>query len=118
MVNIYIEIKTMSKIIKITENQLKMLVTEGSKNKSEYEVYHKTYTSAINSALEYAEKKGYTYDKEETFREIGVGPRKPDEGKTNRFTISLKKDDKEQKKALHIQVYGMKERYELNCYIN
>jgi hypothetical protein len=118
MVNIYIEIKTMSKIIKITENQLKMLVTEGAKNKSEYEVYHKTYTSAINSALEYAEKKGYTYDKEETASEIGLGPRKPDEGKTNRFTISLKKDGKEQKKSLHIQVYGMKERYELNCYIN
>ena len=47
-----------------------------------------------------------------------MGPRKPDEGKTNRITISLKKNDKEQKKSLHIQVYGMKEKYELNCYIN
>jgi hypothetical protein len=90
-------------------------INESKKND---DVYHKTYTSAINSALEYAEKKGYTYDKEEVAREIGMGPRKPKDGDTNRFTISLKKDDKEQKKSLHIQVYGMKETYELNCYIN
>ena len=47
-----------------------------------------------------------------------MGPKKPKEGDTNRFSISLKKDDKEQKKSLNIQVYGMKETYELNCYIN
>jgi hypothetical protein len=90
-------------------------INESKKND---DVYHKTYTSAINAALEYAEKRGYTYDKEEVAREIGMGPRKPKDGDTNRFTISLKKDDKEQKKSLHIQVYGMKETYELNCYIN
>jgi hypothetical protein len=89
-----------------------------SESKKNDDVYHKTYTSAINTALEYAEKRGYTYDKEEVAREIGMGPRKPKDGDTNRFTISLKKDDKEQKKSLHIQVYGMKETYELNCYIN
>jgi hypothetical protein len=90
-------------------------INESRKNDK---VYHKTYTSAINTALEYAEKKGYTYDRDEVAREIGMGPRKPKDGDTNRFTISLKKDDKEQKKSLHIQVYGMKETYELNCYIN
>jgi hypothetical protein len=90
-------------------------INESKKND---EVYHKTYTSAINSALDYAEKRGFTYDKDEVAREIGMGPRKPKDGDTNRFTISLKKEDKEQKKSLHIQVYGMKERYELNCYIN
>jgi hypothetical protein len=104
--------------ILVTEKQLKMLMNESVKNKNEYDVYHKTYTSAINDALDYAEKKGYTYDQEEVSREIGMGPRKPDEGKTNRITISLKKNDKEQKKSLHIQVYGMKEKYELNCYIS
>jgi hypothetical protein len=90
-------------------------INESRKND---EVYHRTYTSAINTALEYAERKGFTYDRDEVAREIGMGPRKPKEGDTNRFTISLKKDDKEQKKSLHIQVYGMKETYELNCYIN
>jgi hypothetical protein len=92
-------------------------INEGKSDNS-YEIYHKSYTSAINAALDYAEKKGYTYDKEETADKIGAGPKKPSEGKTNRFTITLKKDDKEQKKALHIQVYGMGEKYELNCYIN
>ena len=91
-------------------------VNESKKNNDD--VYHKSYTSAVNAALEYAEKKGYTYDQEEVASEIGLGPKKPKEGDTNRFTISLKKDDKEQKKALHIQIYGMKEKYELNCYIN
>ena len=92
-------------------------VNEEKSSKS-YDDYHKTYTSAINTALDYAEKRGYTYDEEEVAREIGMGPRKPSEGNTNRFTISLKKNEKEQKKSLHIQVYGMKENYELNCYIN
>ena len=91
-------------------------VNESKKDNDD--IYHKTYTSAINAGLEYAEKKGYTYDQEKVASEIGMGPKKPKEGDTNRFTISLKKDDKEQKKALHIQVYGMKEKYELNCYIN
>jgi len=92
-------------------------INEGKSDNS-YEIYHKSYTSAINAALDYAEKKGYTYDKEETANKIGAGPKKPSDGKTNRFTITLKKDDKEQKKALHIQVYGMGEKYELNCYIS
>lgn len=90
-------------------------INEGIKN---YDVYHRTYTSAIKTALNYAEKKGYVYDEDEVAEKIGFGPRKPREGDTNRFSISLKKDDKLQKKSLHIQVYGMKETYELNCYIN
>lgn len=83
----------------------------------EYQVYHNSYTSAVNTALEYAEKQGYTYDKEETFNKIGLGDRKPQEGVTNKITITLYKDGKEQKKALQIQVYGMGHRYELNAYI-
>jgi hypothetical protein len=94
----------------------KKSITEIKNNN--FETYHKTYTSAINDALDYAEKKGYTYDNDEVFTKIAMGPKKPKEGDTNRFSISLKKDDKEQKKSLNIQVYGMKETYELNCYIN
>jgi hypothetical protein len=86
-------------------------------NESNYQVYHNSYTSAVNAALEYAEKQGYSYDKEEAFTTIGTGPRKPDDGKTNKFTITLYKDGKEQKKALQIQIYGMGNKYELNSYI-
>jgi len=105
-------------------------------NEGKYTVYHKSYTSAINTALEWAEKQGYEYDKEETASTIGMGPKKPSEGKTNRFSISLTKGGKPQRKALHIQVYNMgtfkrnsdgsqtrslyggNNEYELNAYIS
>ena len=85
--------------------------------KSDYEVYHKSYTSAIEAARNYAEKKGYEINDDDAFTKIGVGPRKPSPGKTNRFSIELTKGGKPQKKMLHIQVYGMKNSYELNAYI-
>jgi ferredoxin-thioredoxin reductase catalytic subunit len=85
--------------------------------KSDYEVYHKSYTSAIQAAKEYAEKKGYEINDDDSFRQIGMGPRKPSEGKTNKFSIELSKDGKVQRKKLQIQVYGMKNSYELNAYI-
>jgi len=71
--------------------KLASLLKEGK-----YQVYHKTYTSAINTALEYAEKQGYEYDKEETASKIGMGPKKPSDGKTNRFSIELTKNGKPQ----------------------
>ena len=82
--------------------KLASLLKEGK-----YQIYHKTYTSAINTALEYAEKQGYEYDKEETASKIGMGPKKPSDGKTNRFSIQLTKNGKPQRKQLHIQVYNM-----------
>ena len=86
-------------------------------NEAKYEVYHNSYTSAINAAREYAEKQGYTINDDDSFTKIGMGPRKPSEGKTNKFSIELSKDGKVQRKQLQIQVYGMKTKYELNCYI-
>lgn len=97
-----------------TESRLSL---KNAMNEAKFEVYHKTYTSAINTAREYAEKQGYEINNDDAFTKIGVGPKKPSEGKTNRFSIELAKDGKPQKKMLHIQVYGMKNSYELNCYI-
>jgi hypothetical protein len=111
--------QTPSTIHPSDKKELAVVVLEGVVNegKPNYEVYHKSYTSAIQSALDYAKKEGYDYDEEEVAREIGMGPRKPSEGKTNKFHINLTKNFKEQKKMLHIQVYGMKNSYELNAYI-
>ena len=92
--------------------KLKNLIKEAT-----LQVYHNTYTSAIEHAIEYAEKKGFEVDKDDLFTKVGVGPKKPSEGKTNRFSIELTKDGKPQRKQLHIQVYGMKTKYELNCYV-
>jgi len=86
-------------------------------NEAKYEVYHNSYTSAIQAAKEYAEKQGYTINDDDSFTKIGLGPKKPSEGKTNRFSIELSKDGKVQRKMLQIQVYGMRTKYELNCYI-
>jgi hypothetical protein len=91
--------------------------SESKINEAKYEVYHNSYTSAISAAKEYAEKQGYTINDDDSFTKIGLGPRKPSEGKTNRFSIELSKDGKVQRKMLQIQVYGMRNKYELNCYI-
>jgi hypothetical protein len=91
--------------------------SESVVNEAKFEVYHDSYTSAINTAREWAEKQGYTINDDDAFTKIGMGPRKPSEGKTNKFSIELSKDDKVQRKQLHIQVYGMRTKYELNCYI-
>jgi hypothetical protein len=89
-----------------------------NESKFDYKVYHDTYTSAINSALEYAEARGYEYDKDETATKIGFGPARPRNGRTNRFTITLFKNGREQRKALQIQVTDLGKKYELNAYIN
>ena len=94
--------------------KLASLIKEANK----VETYHNTYTSAINAAKEYAEKQGYVVDEDSSFRNIGMGSKKPSEGKTVRVSVELTKDGKPSKKQLHIQVYGMKSKYELNCYIN
>jgi len=88
----------------------------------DYEIYHSTLTSAMSAARKYAEDKGYTVDDDEWFRKVNSGPRKPVEGETNDYHIELLKDGKEQKKQLHVQVYGRGDRgnnsYELNCYVS
>ena len=86
--------------------------------KSDYQVYHNTYSSAVDAALEYAKSRGYDVVEDDVWHQISVGPKKPSEGKTNKATIGLEKDGKPQRKALHIQIYGMGERYELNAYIS
>ena len=93
--------------------KLKSLLKEAT----DFETYHKSYTSAINAAREYAEKKGYEINDDDAFTKIGMGPRKPSEGKTNKFSIELSKYGKPSRKQLHIQVYGMRNSYELNAYI-
>ena len=94
-------------------------VTE-KKNLTEagYQIYHKLYSYAVQHAVKQAEKKGYTVDPDAYDREVALGPRKPGEGKTNRFSLPLMKNGKPQKKTLNMQIYGMgNQGYELNMYI-
>jgi len=75
-------------------------------------------TSAIDYALKDALRQGYDTNEDERFTTIGMGPKKPSAGKTNRYSLSLYKKDKMQKKMLHIQIYGKENGYELNSYIS
>ena len=89
-----------------------------TEKKSDYQVYHNTYSAAISTALEYAKANGYDVDEDDVWHKISMGNKKPKDGVTNKFTVGLSKDGKEQKKALQIQVYGMGNKYELNAYIS
>jgi len=82
------------------------------------EVYHKSYTHAIEAAQNYAGKKGYEIEDDELFTKVGMNSKRPSVGKTTRVSLELLKNGKPQRKMLHIQVYGMKNGYELNTYIN
>ena len=86
--------------------------------KKDYEIYHKTFTSAVEEVEKFAEKNGYEIDSDEMFNKVGTGPKKPSVGKTNEYHLTLMKNGKEDRKKLHFQVYGLKSQYELNMYIS
>jgi len=86
--------------------------------KSDYEIYHKDYSTAVQTAIKQAEKRGFEVDMDDWHDKVATGPKKPSAGKTNSFSVNLKKDGKESKKKLHLQVYNMdNHKYELNMYI-
>ena len=91
---------------------------ESINEKSDYEVYHKDYSTAVQTAIKQAEKRGYEVDMDDWHDKVATGPKKPSAGKTNSFSVNLMKDGKESKKKLHLQVYNMdNQKYELNMYI-
>ena len=102
----------------IKENKSTKL-TSMLKEASEYPVYNKTYTAAIEAARAYALKKGYEIEDDEMFTKVAMNSKRPGVGKTTRVSLELMRNGKPQKKMLHIQVYGMdRYGYELNAYIN
>ena len=86
--------------------------------KDDYQIYHKTFSSAVQHAIQQVEKRGYGIDEEDWDRKVALGPRKPSSGKTNIYTIDLMKNGKETKRKLQMQVYYDEGRYELNMYIS
>lgn len=89
-----------------------------NESKHDFVVYHNSYRSAVSSALDYIEKNGYVADEDDVWNKISMGPKKPKDGDTNKFSIELRKEGREVKKMAHIQIYGMGNKYELNIYIN
>jgi hypothetical protein len=86
--------------------------------KSRYPVLHDTLHSAVQTALSYTKKDGYTISDEEEFHKITTAYKNLGIGKTDEFHLELYKNGKPQSKMLHIQVYRMDTgRYELNFYV-
>jgi hypothetical protein len=80
---------------------------------ADYELYHKTFSGAMQHAYAHAKKKGFTVDPDEIDNKVAVGPKKPSSGKTNRYILGTDK-----KKKVHIQVANLdNKKYELNMYI-
>ena len=101
---------------KITCNwKKKMEETElDEKKHSDYELYHKTFSGAMQHAYAVAKKRGYTVDKNDIDNKVASGPRKPSSGKTNRYILGTDK-----KQNLHVQVANLdNKRFELNMYID
>ena len=86
--------------------------------KTDYTINHKTFSSAVQHAVDVVKKRGFDVDEDEYSRKVTMGPRKPGKGKTNRYIIALTKGGKPTRKNLHMQVYYDEGRYELNMYID
>lgn len=97
---------------RMTKSEFEKVIKESS------DTYFKTFSGAVQYAREMAEKKGYEINSDSWATVVNFGAGKPSVGKTTRMSVELKKDGKDSKKQLHMQVYGMDNSYELNYYIN
>ena len=103
--------KAISKAIKKEDVEEETELDE--KKGSDYELYHKTFSGAMQHAYAVAKKRGYTVDKDDVDSKVATGPRKPSKGKTNRYILGTDK-----KQNLHVQVANLdNKRFELNMYI-
>ena len=97
-----------------THKQVAAVLKRQNENLDEkYDLYHKDFSSAMQHAYDYAQKKlGITVDKSEIDRKVATGPKKPTEGKTNKYRLKGKGGN------LQIQVYnkGGSKPFELNMY--
>jgi len=84
---------------------------------SDYTLYHKSYTDAINHALSHHQKFGLNVSDDDRFQHVGVGSKKPSEGNTT--SVSMPATHTSGKKHMvHVQVFnkGGTHPYELNTY--
>ena len=83
-------------------------------DEAKYDLYHKDFSTAMQHAYKMAKKMyGITVDPEEIDDKVASGPRKPSEGKTNKYRL------KGDKGAIQVQVYnkgGDIKPFELNMY--
>ena len=84
-------------ILKIKEE----LELDEAKASGGYDLYHNDFSSAMQHAYKMAKKNyGITIDPKEIDDKVATGPRKPSEGKTNKYRL------KGDKGAIQVQVYN------------
>ena len=85
-----------------------------AKSASGYELYHKTFSAAMQHAYRAARKMGYVVDSDDIDSKVASGPKKPSSGKTNSYILGTNK-----KQNLHVQVANLdNKRFELNMYFS
>ena len=92
---------------------LPKMVMEETELDEKYDLYHKSFSDAMQHAYDYAKKKmGITVDPKEIDSKVATGPKKPSEGKTNTYRLKGRGGN------LQIQVYnkGGSKPFELNMY--
>ncbi|SVD29826.1 uncharacterized protein METZ01_LOCUS382680, partial [marine metagenome] len=103
-------LKLQSLAMKASSRKEEVEVDE-AKSGTGYELYHKTFSGAMQHAYAFAKKKfGITVDPNEIDQKVASGPKKPSSGKTNKY--GLKGD----KGGIQVQVYNTGKNYELNMY--
>lgn len=84
----------------------------------DYKVYHDTFTGVVDEVIGNLGKQGLYMAEDDVWNKISVGPGKPKDGRTDRYSMPLyDADGKPAGKAAHFQVYDMgNNKYELNLY--
>ena len=109
-------IKEMIQSGKFTRPEIKKMIERNileKKSATGYTIFHKSFSDAMQHAYAHAKSKmGMTVDKKEIDSKVATGPKKPSEGKTNRYSLKTNKG------MLQIQVYnrGGSKPFELNMY--
>lgn len=98
---------------KVIYEGIEMNERNAGKSATGYNIYHDTYSAAMQHAYAHAKKKhGVTVRPSEIDDKVATGPKKPSTGKT---VSHILKTDKKQN--LHVQVYNTGRKYELNMYV-
>ena len=93
--------------------EIRKMQEEVELDEAKYDLYHKDFSSAMQHSYKMAKKMyGITVDPKEIDDKVASGPRKPSEGKTNKYRL------KGDKGAIQVQVYnkGGSKPFELNMY--